>query len=198
MNHLNITTSIDRPQHDVIVRLKKFFDEHAPGGEMRFTLRAPAELPYIHVGVTFERDVIGTVDHLGGKRRAYRFSWRPAAAGPFPIFRGAIVVDEDENDAGRSLMTLDGRYEPPLDLAGQVFDAVIGTGSLVRFARRIIAPTVVVHGTDDPMVRVRNGRSLARLVRGARFVVVDGMGHDLPSAVWRPVATVVAQNAARA
>jgi hypothetical protein len=39
------------------------------------------------------------------------------------------------------------------------FDAILGTGSLMRFTRRITAPTVVIHGTDDPMVRPRNGRS---------------------------------------
>lgn len=92
--------------------------------------------------------------------------------------------------------TLTARSDYPQGMLRQ-FDAVVGTGSLVRFTRRIVAPTVVVHGSQDPMVRVRNGRSLARLVRGAWFVVVDGMGHDLPRAVWRPVATVVVQNATR-
>ncbi len=127
MNHLNISTNIDRPQHEVLTRLKNFFDQYAPNGEMRFTMRVPAELPLLHVGFKLERDVIGSIDHLGGKRRAYRFSWRPADAGPFPIFKGALVVDEDEERPGRSVMTLDGRYEPPLDMPGQVFDAVIGT-----------------------------------------------------------------------
>lgn len=75
------------------------------------------------------------------------------------------------------------------------FDAVLGTGSLVRHARCITAPTVVVHGSADPMVRVRNGRNLARIITGARFVVVDGMGHDLPAPVWRPVVDALVENA---
>jgi pimeloyl-ACP methyl ester carboxylesterase len=74
------------------------------------------------------------------------------------------------------------------------FDAILGTGSLVRFTRRITAPTIVVHGSHDPMVRIRNGRSLARIIDGARFVVVDGMGHDLPQQVWRPVAAALVEN----
>ncbi|BBY28229.1 alpha/beta fold hydrolase [Mycolicibacterium sediminis] len=74
------------------------------------------------------------------------------------------------------------------------FDAILGTGSLVRYARRITAPTVVVHGSKDPMVRIRNGRNLARIIDGARFVVVDGMGHDLPEPVWRPVVEALAEN----
>ncbi len=127
MNHLNISTAIDRPAHEVIARLKSFFDEHAPDGELRFTLRAPAEVPMLGIGLKLERDVIGRVDRLGGRYSAYRFSWRPAVAGPFPVFKGALVVDADEERPERSLVTLDGRYEPPLGLAGQLFDAVTGT-----------------------------------------------------------------------
>jgi len=74
------------------------------------------------------------------------------------------------------------------------FDAILGTGSLLKFTRSITAPTVVIHGSVDPLVRIRNGRNLARVIRGARFVVVDGMGHDLPEQVWRPVVEALAEN----
>jgi pimeloyl-ACP methyl ester carboxylesterase len=74
------------------------------------------------------------------------------------------------------------------------FDAILGTGSLLRFTRRIKAPTVVIHGSEDPMMRIRNGRNLARIIGGARFVVVDGMGHDLPAPVWRPVVDALVEN----
>jgi pimeloyl-ACP methyl ester carboxylesterase len=74
------------------------------------------------------------------------------------------------------------------------FDAILGTGSLLRFTRQIDAATVVIHGSEDPMVRTRNGRNLARIIDGARFIVVDGMGHDLPEQVWRPVVEVLTEN----
>ena len=74
------------------------------------------------------------------------------------------------------------------------FDAILGTGSLMRYTRRITAPTVVVHGSEDPMVRPRNGRNVARAIDGARYVVVDGMGHDLPAPVWRPVVEALTEN----
>lgn len=74
------------------------------------------------------------------------------------------------------------------------FDAILGTGSLVKFTKRIAAPTVVIHGSHDPMIRIRNGRNLARLIPGARFLVVDGMGHDLPAPVWRPVLEALTEN----
>ncbi len=74
------------------------------------------------------------------------------------------------------------------------FDAILGTGNLQRYARRITAPTVVIHGSEDPMVRPRNGRNVARVIGGATYVVVDGMGHDLPEPVWRPVVEALTEN----
>jgi hypothetical protein len=47
-------------------------------------------------------------------------------------------------------------------------------------------------------MRPRNGRNLSRLIEGARFIVVDGMGHDLPQPVWRPVTDALTENMAAA
>ena len=52
--------------------------------------------------------------------------------------------------------------------------------------RRITAPTVVIHGTRDLMVRPSGGRETARAIPGARLVEIDGMGHDLPRAALGP------------
>jgi pimeloyl-ACP methyl ester carboxylesterase len=78
------------------------------------------------------------------------------------------------------------------------FDAVLGTGSLLGYSKAVTAPTVVLHGSADPMVRPRNGRAVAAAIPGARFVVVDGMGHDLPEPVWRPIIEILCENFARA
>jgi pimeloyl-ACP methyl ester carboxylesterase len=78
------------------------------------------------------------------------------------------------------------------------FDAVLGTGSLQAYSKAITAPTVVMHGSLDPMVRPRNGRAVAAAIPGARFVVVDGMGHDLPEPVWRPILETLTENFALA
>lgn len=93
----------------------------------------------------------------------------------------------------RRVEELTARSDYPQGMLRQ-FDAVLGTGSLMRYTRRIGAPTVVIHGSEDPMVRPRNGRNVARAIAGARYVVVDGMGHDLPEPVWRPVAEALTDN----
>ena len=74
------------------------------------------------------------------------------------------------------------------------FDAVLGTGSLLAYSKAITAPTVVVHGSRDPMVRPRNGRGVAAAIPGARFVVIDGMGHDLPKDLWDRVIAELTSN----
>lgn len=42
------------------------------------------------------------------------------------------------------------------------------------------APTLVVHGTDDPLVSVEGGKDTAGAIPGAELILIEGMGHDLP------------------
>jgi pimeloyl-ACP methyl ester carboxylesterase len=108
------------------------------------------------------------------------------------VFNGPNFLPTDEQ-LHRRVETLTARSDYKQGALRQ-FDAILGTGSLLRFTRRITAPTIVVHGSHDPMMRIRNGRNLARIIDGARFVVVDGMGHDLPEPVWRPVVDALVEN----
>lgn len=41
-------------------------------------------------------------------------------------------------------------------------------------------PTLVIHGTDDPLVPVEGGKDTAKSIPGARLMLIEGMGHDLP------------------
>jgi pimeloyl-ACP methyl ester carboxylesterase len=112
------------------------------------------------------------------------------------VINGPNFLPTDDQLRSR-VETLTARSDYPQGGLRQ-FDAILGTGSLLRFTRRIGAPTVVIHGSEDPLVRIRNGRNLARVIDRARFVVVDGMGHDLPAPVWRPVADALVENFRRA
>lgn len=58
--------------------------------------------------------------------------------------------------------------------------AIIASGSRVPLLKRITAPTLVLHGADDPLVPVAAGHDLADHIPGARLEVIPGMGHDLP------------------
>lgn len=78
------------------------------------------------------------------------------------------------------------------------FSAILGTGSLTRYDRRIDAPTVVIHGRADKLMRPSGGRAVARAVGGARLFLFDGMGHDLPQQVWDRLISVLTSNFADA
>ena len=47
----------------------------------------------------------------------------------------------------------------------------------------VAAPTLVLHGWDDPLVPLACGHDTARRIPGARFLGIKGMGHDLPPGV---------------
>lgn len=75
------------------------------------------------------------------------------------------------------------RSHYPVGMARQ-FGAILGSGSLHRYDRAITAPTVVIHGLADKLMRPTGGRSVAAAIRDARLVLIPGMGHDLPEALW--------------
>ncbi len=57
--------------------------------------------------------------------------------------------------------------------------AILASGSRVELLSRIRAPTLVLHGADDPLVPVEAGIDTAAHIRGAKLRVIPGMGHDL-------------------
>ncbi|MBB2989805.1 pimeloyl-ACP methyl ester carboxylesterase [Mycolicibacterium iranicum] len=67
---------------------------------------------------------------------------------------------------------------------GRQFAAILGSGSLRRYDRQITAPTVVIHGKADKLMRPSGGRAIARAIPNARLVLFDGMGHELPEPLW--------------
>jgi pimeloyl-ACP methyl ester carboxylesterase len=78
------------------------------------------------------------------------------------------------------------------------FSAVMGSGSLAHYDRRIVAPTVVIHGRADKLMRPFGGRRVSRAIDGARLVLFDGMGHDLPQQLWERLIDALTNNFAKA
>ena len=62
--------------------------------------------------------------------------------------------------------------------------AIRGSGDRRGKLATIKAPTVVLHGADDPLVPVAGGRDTAASIPGAELRIVEGMGHDLPPALY--------------
>jgi pimeloyl-ACP methyl ester carboxylesterase len=82
--------------------------------------------------------------------------------------------------------------------AARQLHAITAAGDRTGKLRAVRAPTVVIHGTEDPLVRPVAGRSVAEAIPGARLEMIEGMGHDLPRALWPRIAGYLAENAAGA
>jgi pimeloyl-ACP methyl ester carboxylesterase len=48
----------------------------------------------------------------------------------------------------------------------------------------IAVPALVLHGTEDPLFPPAHGEALAREIPGARLVLLQGAGHELPATTW--------------
>ncbi|MFN3212691.1 MAG: alpha/beta fold hydrolase [Henriciella sp.] len=114
-------------------------------------------------------------------------------SGPQPTTRDAIIDQsvatfgvigtpgEDQNTNGmrdRITRSYDRGYNPA-GVARQM-SAIVASGDFRKHTRNIQAPTLVIHGNADPLVPIEGGYDIAKLVRGARMEVIDGMGHDVP------------------
>ena len=80
---------------------------------------------------------------------------------------------------------------------GRQLAAIIAAGDRTAELRRISAPTLVIHGTADPLVAPSGGRATARAIPGAKLMMIDGMGHDLPRAAWPQLIDGIAAHALR-
>jgi pimeloyl-ACP methyl ester carboxylesterase len=84
------------------------------------------------------------------------------------------------------------------DGPGRQLAAIIASGDRTSQLRRIAAPTLVVHGTADPLVAPSGGRATAKAIPGAELMMIEGMGHDLPRAVWPRLIDAIVEQAVRA
>jgi pimeloyl-ACP methyl ester carboxylesterase len=88
-------------------------------------------------------------------------------------------------------------YDRGRDPAGpsRQLAAIIASGDRTAALRAIRAPTLVIHGSKDRMVAKSGGKATARAIPGARLMIVDGMGHDLPEAAWPRLVEAIVSHA---
>ena len=82
--------------------------------------------------------------------------------------------------------------------ASRQLAAILAAGNRTAELRHITAPTLVIHGTADRLIRPSGGRATARAIPGAHLLTIEGMGHDLPRPAWPQIIDAIVENAARA
>lgn len=90
-------------------------------------------------------------------------------------------VDRLRADAERAF---DRSFRP--DGSGRQFLAIRASaeGRAAKL-RDVRVPTLVMHGSADTLITPSGGERTAELIPGARFVLIEGMGHDYPPQLWR-------------
>ena len=73
--------------------------------------------------------------------------------------------------------------------------AIIDDGCRRSRLASVTAPTLVLHGEDDPLVKLAGGEDTANHISGAKLVTFPGWGHDLPLDLVEPLANEVAKHA---
>jgi pimeloyl-ACP methyl ester carboxylesterase len=97
------------------------------------------------------------------------------------------------------------------EIAGRSFDrghsqagiarqlhAITASGDRTSHLRELDLPAVVIHGKSDVLVNPSGARATARAIPNARLKLIEGMGHDMPRALWPTFVEEISCNAARA
>ena len=100
---------------------------------------------------------------------------------------------------GRDASALVGRdVERAHNIAASENHAALPEGVLPHAPLSSIAvPTLVIHGTADPMFPLEHGQALAEEVPGARLLTLDGAGHGVDRADWETIVRAILEHTAR-
>lgn len=85
----------------------------------------------------------------------------------------------------------------PIGSAFQIA-AVAADGDRTAELGSVTVPSLVIHGRMDPLISLSGGEATASAIPGAELLVIDTMGHDLPSAIWEEVVAAMIAVAAKA
>jgi pimeloyl-ACP methyl ester carboxylesterase len=76
--------------------------------------------------------------------------------------------------------------------------AIAATGDRTARLRFVDVPTLVLHGTEDPLIRPVGAELTAAAIPGAKLRWIEGMGHDLPRGAWPLLVELIARHATEA
>lgn len=101
-------------------------------------------------------------------------------------------------DAVYDLVFKSAERAPDISGIPRQFAAILASPSRRAQLKKLTVPTLILHGTSDPLVPFRAGKAAAALIPGSIFHVVKGYGHNLPDELMEEVAAQVVANASRA
>jgi pimeloyl-ACP methyl ester carboxylesterase len=107
------------------------------------------------------------------------------------VLKGSLDPWDDDFERARVSRSIDRAYYPN-GTARQLIAILTAQSRLERLESMRVA-ALVIHGIEDILVPVENGRRVGAAVPGARLLEIEGMGHDLPERVWPVVVDAIAE-----
>lgn len=101
------------------------------------------------------------------------------------------AVEEDVYTRTRESMA---RNIDPVGIARQMA-AIVASGDRVAGLGKVGTPTLIIHGTEDPLVPVSGGEDTAKCIPNAKLELIEGWGHTLPRVLWQPIADMITGHA---
>jgi pimeloyl-ACP methyl ester carboxylesterase len=115
----------------------------------------------------------------------YAQTWKVLRAGSFP--------EDEARDRSRAELNFERGLNP--GGVGRQLRAILASGSRKQRLASVKAPTLVIHGTVDPLVRPAAGMDTAASIPGAKLMLVEGMGHALPIRFWPQIIDAIDKHA---
>jgi pimeloyl-ACP methyl ester carboxylesterase len=112
-------------------------------------------------------------------------TWKVLRVGSFP--------DDEARDRARAERCFERGLNPAG--VGRQLRAILASGSRKPRLHTVTAPTLVIHGTVDPLVRPEGGKDTAASIPNARLVMIEGMGHAMPIPMWPQIIDAIASHA---
>ena len=112
------------------------------------------------------------------------------------VVAGSGDIFDEEVERRRAERAYDRSYYPVGTLRQLV--ATMAADSRIERLSKVSVPTLVIHGVDDVLIPIGNGRMVAAAVPGARLLEFETMGHNVPKRFWPPILDAIAENAHKA
>jgi pimeloyl-ACP methyl ester carboxylesterase len=109
---------------------------------------------------------------------------------------GSADPFDDALERARASRAIDRAYYPVG--VGRQLAAVLAAKPRLERLKNLHVPALVIHGVDDVLVPVENGRLVADALPGARYMEIEGMGHDVPRRVWPQILDAIEEMAREA
>jgi pimeloyl-ACP methyl ester carboxylesterase len=109
------------------------------------------------------------------------------------VLRAGRFPADEALDRSRAERVFDRGLNPPG--VGRQIRAVLASGSRKERLARVRAPTLVIHGTSDPLVDPKAGEETAASIPGAKLMIVQGMGHAIPMPMWPQIIDAIDKHA---